>query len=111
MFFRRFTSTFPSYEKTMLKEAYEAKVHAEGSTKMWEKINLFLVFPTLALVGYFTLPKELNHIHHIQEHPKEYIAWPHLRKRKNVSYLTQEFPWGDDALFHNEAFTPSPPKE
>ncbi|KAI8914510.1 cytochrome c oxidase, subunit VIa [Gorgonomyces haynaldii] len=95
---RRFSNAvkqFPSYQETMLPEAYHAKEHAKGSTKMWLNINLFLVIPALAAVGYFTLPKELAHIHHLEEHPNEYVAWPHLRKRKN------SFPWGNEALFHN----------
>ena len=67
-----------------------------GAVSLWTKINIFLVFPALIAVGIYTLPAELNHIRHLEEHPNEYTAWPHLRKRKN------EFPWGNEALFHNK---------
>ncbi|KAI8924993.1 hypothetical protein BC831DRAFT_462807 [Entophlyctis helioformis] len=96
---------FPPIEYTMPKEAYEARLHAAGSAKNWLYINAIVVVPALLAVAYYTVPAEIEHLNHIREHPKEYIPWPHLRKRKNP------FPWGDDALFHNETFLPSPPKD
>ncbi len=51
---------------------------------MWKKINLFLVVPGTVLVAMYSLPQELEHIHHLQEHPNEFVPMPYLRKRKNV---------------------------
>ena len=91
-----------SYQQTMLKPAYDARMHAKGAVKMWEKINrtpantVFLVIPALVAVGAYTLPAELSHIKHLEEHPNDFVAYPHMRKRKN------EFPWGNEALFHNK---------
>lgn len=106
------TKPFPSYKDSMLKEAYEAKHHASGATSMWWKINIFLVLPALIAVylgllqvGAYTLPKEYAHIQHLKEHPNEWVAYPYLRKRKN------EFPWGNESLFHNESNNAVPPPE
>ena len=54
------------------------------SVRLWYRINLFLVVPALALVAFYALPKELEHIHHLQEHPNQFLGYDYLRKRKNV---------------------------
>jgi hypothetical protein len=79
-------STFPSLESTLLKDAQEARHHAKGSVELWKKINLFLVVPATALVAWYCIPKELDHMHHLHEHPNEFQAYPYLRKRKNVGH-------------------------
>jgi hypothetical protein len=55
-----------------------------GSTKFWLNFNIFFTAPALAIVTYFVVPKEAEHIKHIEEHPYEWQAFPYLRKRKNV---------------------------
>jgi hypothetical protein len=42
---------------------------------MWFKMNIFLVMPALIAVGIYALPKEMNHINHLAEHPNQYTAW------------------------------------
>ncbi|KAJ3052025.1 Cytochrome c oxidase subunit 6A1, mitochondrial [Rhizophlyctis rosea] len=96
---------FPPIEKVMLKDAYEARHHAEEAVSLWKKINWFLVLPALLAVTYFSGSRELHHLAHLKEHPNEYVPWPHLRKRKNA------FPWGDDSLFHMEGHNARPPRE
>ncbi|KAJ3266834.1 hypothetical protein HK104_006015, partial [Borealophlyctis nickersoniae] len=84
----------------MLKDAYEARQHAGPAVAMWMKINIFLVAPALAIAAYIIVPRELEHIEHMKQHPKEFIAFPYMRKRKNP------FPWGDDNLFYCEFANP-----
>ncbi|KAJ3101438.1 hypothetical protein HDU97_001368 [Phlyctochytrium planicorne] len=79
-------SSWPSVKDTMLAENLHAKEHAKGSTKFWFNLNLIFTIPALAAIAYVCLPKELAHIHHLHEHPNEYVPHPHLRKRKNVSF-------------------------
>lgn len=35
-------------------------------------------------VALYSLPQELAHVKHLKEHQKEFVAYPYLRKRKNV---------------------------
>lgn len=113
--FRRFSSslkelsfkpcdptTFPPIEKTMLKDAYASRLHAHESTETWKKINAFLVLPCLIIVAAYSIPQELEHIKHLEEHPNKFQGFSYMRKRKNP------FPWGDDSLFHNENSNPRP---
>ncbi|KAI8905737.1 hypothetical protein DFJ77DRAFT_208948 [Powellomyces hirtus] len=95
-------STLPPLEKTMLKDAYEARQHAEAAVSSWKKINFFLVIPALLLVTLYSGPKELAHIKHLKEHAREFEALPYLRKRKNG------YPWGDDNLFYFPNGNPKP---
>ncbi|KAI8833896.1 hypothetical protein BC829DRAFT_365741, partial [Chytridium lagenaria] len=71
-----------------------------GSTKWWFYFNLIFTIPALAVVSYTAVPRELEHMKHLSEHPNEFIEFPHIRKRKNP------FPWGDDSLFHNDNSNP-----
>eukprot|EP00842_Homolaphlyctis_polyrhiza_P006667 jgi/Hompol1/7000/HPOL_005153-RA len=96
---------FPPYEQVMLKDAYAARHHAEGSVKTWYWINLLLVAPALIASGIYVIPNEMEHIKHKYEHPNEYVPFQHLRKLKNP------FPWGFDPLFDNKAFVPGPPRD
>ncbi|KAI8820583.1 uncharacterized protein EV422DRAFT_620474 [Fimicolochytrium jonesii] len=98
-------SSLPPLESVMLKENHDARHHAKDATSSWLKINIFLVFPALAGVAYFTGPKEIKHIAHIKEHPLEWKAIPYLRKRKNAN------PWGDNNLFYFPAGNPKPEAE
>ncbi|KAJ3013623.1 hypothetical protein HKX48_005653, partial [Thoreauomyces humboldtii] len=76
-------SSLPPHEQVMLKDAYEARQHAEAAVSSWKKINLFLVVPALALVTWYSGPKELAHIAHLKEHAQEFQPLPYMRKRKN----------------------------
>ncbi|KAL2917036.1 Cytochrome c oxidase subunit 6A [Polyrhizophydium stewartii] len=96
---------FPPLEQTVLKETLEAYHHAQGSTKMWANINLFLVVPILIASVVFILPPEVEHIKHKYEHPNEFVPFEHLRKLKNP------YPWGFEPLFRNDAFVPLPPRD
>ncbi|KAJ3328718.1 Cytochrome c oxidase subunit 6A1, mitochondrial [Blyttiomyces sp. JEL0837] len=95
---------WPSIKETMLAADYHEREHARGSTKFWFNLNIFLVVPALIGVAVWALPTEIHHIQHLKEHPNEYVAWPHLRKRKNP------FPWyeTDHSLFHHPAANPGP---
>lgn len=55
------------------------------STEIWKRINLFLVIPSLIIVAFYSLPKELKHIKHLEEHPNKFQAFSYMRKRKNVN--------------------------
>ncbi|KAJ3152977.1 hypothetical protein HDU86_005432 [Geranomyces michiganensis] len=95
-------AAIPSVEKTMLKEAYETRVHSKAAVSSWYKINFFLVIPALLGVAWFSGTKEIDHIHHLVEHPREFEALPYLRKRKNG------YPWGDKNLFYFPQGNPGP---
>ncbi|KAJ3404194.1 hypothetical protein HDV05_007312 [Chytridiales sp. JEL 0842] len=95
-------SSWPSLKDIMLPEAYHARQHAKGTTSFWLKFNLFFTAPVMVVASYMIIPKEIEHIHHIEEHPLQWQAYPYMRKRKN------EFPWGDLSLFHNDSFNPQP---
>ncbi|KAI8813365.1 cytochrome c oxidase, subunit VIa, partial [Cladochytrium replicatum] len=113
---RRFASTsapvpqspgFPPLNQMMTQAEYEAMQHAKSSLSFWNKFNIFVTVPALAILGFFVLPKEYAHIKHSQEHPPEFVAYPHMRKRKS------KFPWGDGdkSLFHNPYLNRGPDDE
>ncbi|KAJ1527336.1 hypothetical protein HK096_010904 [Nowakowskiella sp. JEL0078] len=89
------TPAFPTYEETMLPNNFHAKQHAKDATAWWVKFNIFFTFPVLAVIAGFVLPEELKHLKHLEEHPIHLLPYHYIRKRKN------EFPWGDNSLFHN----------
>jgi hypothetical protein len=60
------------------------KIKKKESTETWKKINLFLVIPSLLVVAAYSLPQELEHIKHLEEHPNKFQGFSYLRKRKNV---------------------------
>ncbi|RKO97639.1 hypothetical protein CXG81DRAFT_3528, partial [Caulochytrium protostelioides] len=91
---------WPSVKDTMLPQNYEQKMHHVKSTKMWVWINWLLVAPTMLAVAYYTVPVELAHMKHLDEHANEWSGIPYLRRRKNP------FPWGDDSLFHHPNANP-----
>ncbi|KAI9008158.1 cytochrome c oxidase subunit VIa-domain-containing protein [Gaertneriomyces semiglobifer] len=93
---------FPPLQKVMLQENYEAMQHAHHSVSAWKKYNAFLVIPALALVAFYTIPQEVEHLHHLSEHPNTFQAYPYMRKRKNP------YAWGDDNLFYNPNANPRP---
>ncbi|KAJ1550198.1 Cytochrome c oxidase subunit 6A1, mitochondrial, partial [Cladochytrium tenue] len=94
--------TWPSVKETMVPDAYHEFEHAKGSVNFWFWTNLLFVIPALVGVSLYVLPDEFNHIKHLPDHAKEYVAFPHLGKRKNP------FPWGDGdkSLFHNQYANP-----
>lgn len=93
---------FPAFEKVMLKEDYEHVHHAKTAGPTWTKINLILTLPILIACAFYVIPKEKKHIDHLLEHPKEFVPFAHLRKRKNP------YPWGDDNLFYCPEANPKP---
>ncbi len=44
---------------------------------MWIYINALVVAPVLLAVGYYTIPVELAHIRHLEEHPDEWSGAPY----------------------------------
>ncbi|KAI8900823.1 cytochrome c oxidase, subunit VIa [Globomyces pollinis-pini] len=93
---------FPSYEQTMTKKAFEHRLHAKSSTNMWFWLNVFITTPILLATAVYTVPPEVKHLHHLQEHPREFVAYPYMRKR------AKQYPWGDDCLFYNPLTNPGP---
>ncbi|KAJ3110465.1 hypothetical protein HDU96_006596 [Phlyctochytrium bullatum] len=79
--------SWPSVKESMLPENFHAREHAKGSTKWWLGFNIVFTVPVLAAIGYICVPKELAHMKHLHEHPNEYVAFPHLRKRKNDGHV------------------------
>ncbi|KAJ3113441.1 hypothetical protein HK098_007711 [Nowakowskiella sp. JEL0407] len=84
----------------MLPENYHAMEHAKGiplnsSTAWWVKFNIFFTAPVLAIVAFLTVPIELAHLKHLEEHPQRITPYHYVRKRKT------EMPWGPDSLFHH----------
>ncbi|KAI9337597.1 hypothetical protein DFJ73DRAFT_628862 [Zopfochytrium polystomum] len=82
--------TWPTVKETMLPDAFHEVEHAKSSTKTWFWVNIFFTAPALGAVSWYVLPDEFNHIAHVHEHVKDYVAWPHLGKRKDVS---RPFAW------------------
>ncbi|KAJ3178092.1 Cytochrome c oxidase subunit 6A1, mitochondrial [Irineochytrium annulatum] len=100
-------SKWPSRQDTMLPEEWHEVEHAKKSTTFWSRFNMFVAIPALIAIMAICVPREIEHMHHLEEHPNEYTGLPHLRKRKNP------FPWGngDLSLFHNPICNPVPPAE
>ncbi|KAJ3066342.1 Cytochrome c oxidase subunit 6A1, mitochondrial [Podochytrium sp. JEL0797] len=95
-------ASFPSVKETMLKPNFSEFQHAHKSTTSWFWINLFVTIPGLAAMFYIGVPPELEHLHHLAEHPREFEPLPYMRKRRN------QYPWGDNSLFHNDNSNPGP---
>ena len=58
----------------------------KGSVVFWKRFNIFVTLPLLILTGAYVLPHEMEHIHHLEEHPREFIPYSYIRKRKSVSF-------------------------
>ncbi|KND04241.1 uncharacterized protein SPPG_01672 [Spizellomyces punctatus DAOM BR117] len=95
----------PPIEECMLPESLMARKHAAHAVQTWKKFNLYFTAPVLLLVTFFTIPKEIAHIRHLQEHPKEWQNFVYMRKRKNA------YPWGNSNLFYYPNANPKPPEE
>ena len=60
-----------------------------GKAKTFMGISLFIGIPMIGLSAYNAYKLESEHHHHIEEHGRPpFVAYPHLRRRTKVTYLS-----------------------
>ncbi|KAJ1883391.1 Cytochrome c oxidase subunit 6A1, mitochondrial [Coemansia sp. RSA 1722] len=95
-----------SYSSGMFSnESYQAsKEHARSAVETWKKISLFVAIPSCAIMGYIATKDELDHIHHLEHDPPQFVGYPYLHVRK------RKFPYGDGehTPFWNPLTNPDP---
>ncbi|OMH78624.1 Cytochrome c oxidase subunit 6A, mitochondrial [Zancudomyces culisetae] len=86
------------YSSALSKAEIEAtKAEASVGSDTWKKISIYLTIPLCMTFGVVLMKDEMEHIHHLGEHPAVHEPFEYLRVHR------KDFPFGDGkrTLFFN----------
>jgi hypothetical protein len=68
-----------------LKEDLEHRKESGRAAKFYKRLFWYVGVPTMLLVGWNAYRLEMEHLRHLEEHPLEFVPYPHLRILNKVS--------------------------